>query len=388
MFFNSEVSVPKTKIVSNTSIHRDFASSISATLRAIEPVRARLDDLATQVDLQGVWPTESIQACIQGGVLRWFLPEEFGGWNWSESQILLGYLGLSQSCLTTAFILTQWHAATRRILNSTNHQLRQTLAKKLADGSCFVTVGISQLSTSRQHTSPALLATPTEGSTNSGGFILNGYAPWVTGAAVADELILGATLADGRQIVAAVPRRSPGVVCHPGMQLVALTASCTDRVELKDVAISSQQVIAGPIENVLLTGSGRGGGVGGLHTSILAVGHSMRVAQFLRDESVERSSLRPVADKMSADVEVLRMYLQRMMDGQEPISLTDLRRKANSLVLRVTQAALQAAKGAGFVDGHPAGRWAREALFFLVWSCPQAVVEANLCDLAGIESPE
>ena len=57
---------------------------------------------------------------------------------------------------------------------------------------------------------------------------------------------------------------------------------------------------------------------------------------------------------------------------------------ADSLVLRATQAALGAAKGAGFVSGHSAGRWCREALFFLVWSCPQSVLSANLCELAGL----
>ena len=35
--------------------------------------------------------------------------------------------------------------------------------------------------------------------------------------------------------------------------------------------------------------------------------------------------------------------------------------------------------------GHSAGRMAREALFFLVWSCPQPVMQANLCELAGLE---
>ncbi|RMF36913.1 MAG: acyl-CoA dehydrogenase, partial [Planctomycetota bacterium] len=64
----------------------------------------------------------------------------------------------------------------------------------------------------------------------------------------------------------------------------------------------------------------------------------------------------------------------------------DLRQRANSLVLRSTQAALTAAKGAGFVATHPTGRWAREALFFLVWSCPQPVAAANLCELAQIQA--
>jgi alkylation response protein AidB-like acyl-CoA dehydrogenase len=62
----------------------------------------------------------------------------------------------------------------------------------------------------------------------------------------------------------------------------------------------------------------------------------------------------------------------------------ELRQRANSLALRASQAALAAAKGAGYVAGHPAGRWCREALFFLVWSCPQPVLQANLCELAGI----
>ena len=43
-----------------------------------------------------------------------------------------------------------------------------------------------------------------------------------------------------------------------------------------------------------------------------------------------------------------------------------------------------AAKGAGFVEGHPVGRWCREALFFLVWSCPQQVAEAGLCELVTL----
>lgn len=357
--------------------------SISAALRVIEPVSQRLSELSKQVDQDGNWPKDSLVACIDGGILRSFLPEEFGGLNWCDLHTLLGYLSLSGSCLTTTFILTQWHAAVRRILSSDNLDLRQRLGEKLADGSCFVTVGISQLSTSRQHTQPALVAKRCDG-----GWVLDGYSPWVTGGAYADELVLGASTTDGKEIICAVPRQTPGVTSYPGMKLVALTASCTDRVELDKVSITDDQVLAGPVEQVLLHGSGRGGGVGGPATSILAVGLAMQATKFLRDESTHRSSLRPVADKMSADVEVLRMYLQRLMTGQESIAAPELRRRANSLVLRSTQAALQAAKGAGFANEHPAGRWAREALFFLVWSCPQVVVEANLCDLAGIESAD
>jgi hypothetical protein len=51
-------------------------------------------------------------------------------------------------------------------------------------------------------------------------------------------------------------------------------------------------------------------------------------------------------------------------------------------VLRATQAQLAASKGAGFVRGHPAERAVREAMFFLVWSCPQPVLAAALREFA------
>ena len=61
-----------------------------------------------------------------------------------------------------------------------------------------------------------------------------------------------------------------------------------------------------------------------------------------------------------------------------------VRQKANSLVLRAAQAYLAASKGAGFVMGHPAERAVREAMFFLVWSCPQPVVSAALREFACV----
>jgi hypothetical protein len=59
----------------------------------------------------------------------------------------------------------------------------------------------------------------------------------------------------------------------------------------------------------------------------------------------------------------------------------ELRGRANLLALRASQAAVLAAKGAGFVRSHPAQRWARQALFFLVWSCPRPAQEKVLAQL-------
>lgn len=340
----------------------------------------RLSELSGQVDREKVWPKASIEACAQAGVFRWFIPQKFGGWEWDELQILEGYLALSSSCLTTAFILTQWHAACRRILASSNEELCRLLATKLASGELFATVGISHLTTSRQHLAKPMLAA----TRIRDGYQLTGNSPWVTGAAAADILVVGASLQDGSQILAAVPAERAGVERHSEFQLLALTASCTGTVGMSAVQISQGEVLAGPVENVLQTAAG-GGGAGGLQTSVLAVGLARSAVDYMLEQAHTRPSLQPVADKLHSEVDHLHSILKQLVEGRETCNASQIRRQANSLVLRATQAALQTAKGAGFVEGHPTGRWAREALFFLVWSCPQAVMDANLCDFAGLE---
>ena len=71
-------------------------------------------------------------------------------------------------------------------------------------------MGLSQLTTSRQHQAPVLTAAET-----AGGFRLDGIIPWVTGADKADLIVIGATLADGRQVLLGLPRGQAGMVIEP-----------------------------------------------------------------------------------------------------------------------------------------------------------------------------
>ena len=345
----------------------------------IDALRERLRDAAPDLDRSGSWPVDQLGWCAEAGVYRWFVPREYGGDAWSDREIIDGYLALSQGCLTTAFVLTQWNAACQRIAASANEGLKSELLPRMARGELFATVGISHLSTSRQYAArPVLAAQPSA----DGGWILDGYSPWVTGGAAADCIVTGATLDDGRQLLAVVPTDRPGVTAHPGQSLVALTASCTDRVDLDRVHVSADEVIAGPVAHVMQ--SGASGGTGGLSTSTLAIGLTLAAVGVLGEEAARRDDLRPIFEKLDADARRLQAELTGLAQGRQGMELGELRRQANSLALRSTQAALSAVKGAGFLAGHPAGRMAREALFFLVWSCPQPVVNANLCEFAQL----
>ena len=130
--------------------------------------------------------------------------------------------------------------------------------------------------------------------------------------------------------------------------------------------------------------TGRAAQSGGLQTSTLAAGLADAAIGLIELESRLRSDLALAAGSLRQQWQSLRDDLLAAADGHGGSSNDQLRARANSLVLRATQAALAATKGAGYVVGHPAGRWCREALFFLVWSCPQPVVQVGLCELAGL----
>ena len=95
--------------------------------------------------------------------------------------------------------------------------------------------------------------------------------------------------------------------------------------------------------------------------------------------------LQPIAAGLEAELDGLfDRLITAASAGIAPDARDTLRGDANGLVLRAAQAALTASKGAGFVRGHPAERLVRESLFFLVWSCPQSVTAAMLCEFAGV----
>ncbi len=291
-----------------------------------------------------------------------------------------GYLALSQACLTTTFVITQRTGACHRIEASENRALADRLLPDLISGRSFATVGISHLTTSRQHLAkPVLRAART-----ADGFVLDGFCPWVTGSTRADTVVLGATVEDGRQILVAMPTAAAGVEIPAAAELVGLSASQTGPVQIHQVKVSEELLLAGPMLEIMKQGTG--GNTGGLQTSALAIGLAAAAIEFLEDEARKRDRLDLPADSLRRECDQLAADMLSAAADRPTCSNEVLRTRANSIALRATQAALAAAKGTGYLAGHPVGRWCCEALFFLVWSCPQPVMEANLCELAGISS--
>ena len=183
----------------------------------------QLADRTGELEAEDAWPADQFQLLADAGVLGWVIPKHFGGSEISGDELIDGYLQLSQSCLVTAFVLTQRNGACQRIANSENEEARQALLPRLCAGELFATVGISHLTTSRQHLAkPAVQVTETDQ-----GFVFNGLVPWVTGAKFADLIVTGGTLDDGRQVLAAIDTNLPGITIADAAKLMALNASQT-----------------------------------------------------------------------------------------------------------------------------------------------------------------
>jgi alkylation response protein AidB-like acyl-CoA dehydrogenase len=161
---------------------------------------------------------------------------------------------------------------------------------------------------------------------------------------------------------------------------MALQGSLTAEVRLDRVTLERRWLLAGPAANVMATGRS---GPGGLETSCLALGLAGAAIDHVAHEATQRPDLASTAANLEQERKALRQSLHQFaQDGGTAADASALRTDANSLVLRASQVALTISKGAGFLRDHPAQRWARQALFFLVWSCPRPTTEATLAHLA------
>lgn len=328
------------------------------------------------------FPFQQLDLCAKTGVFKWFSGAEWGGLGWNAADLYRAYIKLANACLTTTFVITQRQGATRRIEKSENTELASKLVPDLIRGKLFATLAVSHLTTSGRHLGkPAMLCQEVEG-----GFQLNGFSPWVTGAVNADWIVLGAVTENQSQIMLALDCKSAGVLCQAGPELTALSSSQTGSLKCDNVFVPHEHVLAGPADNVMQ--SSIGGNTGGLQTSALALGLARGAIDFIAQESIQRQHLSESCQALATQWNDAFDYLIQIAEGDQSADAERLRIDCNSLVLRATQASLTAAKGAGFLDSHPVGRWCRQAMFFLVWSCPQPVQNANLCEFAGIETNE
>lgn len=319
------------------------------------------------------WPSACMQALGDAGAWRWALPAAYGGDGLAYADLLRGYAAVAAGDLSTALILTQRDSACDLVARGENDALKEELREHAA-GARMTSVGIAQLTTSHGAAGPKLRAVP-----DGDDLRLEGEMPWVTGALYCDEIVAGAVLPDGRQVLATAALESRGLQVESPLPLLALESSVTSRVLCQGVRVPRERLVRAPSESAL----SRRAPVKGLTVSAVGLGHADALVEFLQ-EHAERAD-GPVAAALRRHVEEaarVRTAFFAFADGVEDrrseIPAEELRVAVNDLVARLGVAVVVAGKGSGFVRPSLGERLAREALFFQVWSAPESVRSGTL----------
>jgi alkylation response protein AidB-like acyl-CoA dehydrogenase len=340
----------------------------------LERIRSRADAL----DTTGDWPAEDLDELARAGVMRSAIPCEFGGDDLSAIDIHQRYEQIAAASLSVALILSQRDSACSLIDVAEQSRLRAELLPQLAKNEWFTTVGIAQLTTSRQRGGPALLAIRT-----SNGYRLRGEIPWSTGADHAKYVIAGAVTDSAQQILFALPRDLPGVRVAPPMPLVALGCTHTSTVHCDDVMIDDRLVLIGPSEQVL-SNRRRNLSIG---QSFLAMGlcrGGLDLIDRIDSDTARHSKAELESRLLALRADVIAFSETRSADADRAASL---RGQVNELAVRITHAAVALHKGTALLAGHPAQRLARESMFLLVWSCPNPVIDCTVELLSSSPAP-
>ncbi len=279
------------------------------------------------------------------------------------------YEAIATGSVSLALILTQHDAAAEVLAVAEPESIAAEILKKCASGEELLTVGISQVTTSRRHGQAAMRA-----ARDGEDFVLNGIMPWVTSARRADHIVTAAVLEDGQQLLACVPTNVSEISVLDPMELLALQSSWTSEVRCDGLRIPRAWVLRGPMESVLT----RRAPVKGLTVSSVGIGMA---GALLRE-------VRELADKLPGTESLLKEAIEprydaarrKLMDAasllHDPASespAVQIRAEVNAIISRLAATLMTLAKGTGFLLSQPTQRLVREAAFFLVWSAAPAV---------------
>ena len=340
-----------------------------ARLKSVLPtIRRRAD----ATDVAGDWPAEDLRELDSAGFLTVALPKSFGGAAASALDQHLGYEAIARASLAVALIVSQGDAAIG-LIDASKSLARDAFLKRVASGE-FITVGIAQLTTSRQGGKPALLAVP-EGD----GYRIDGSIPWCTGAAHAGFIVVGAMTEDARHLLFVLPSDSPGLKVDPPLPLVALRSTWTTALHCEAVHVPQSNVLAGPAEKVLSRDNHLALGQAFLAMGLCRGGIDL-IAEH-RSGAAQSASASFDAQLRALREQVLALC-QAGRESEAADAAASIRTRCNDLAVRITHAAIALYKGRALLAGHPAQRLAREAMFLLVWSCPNPVIDCTVEMLA------
>lgn len=274
-----------------------------------------------------------------------------------------------------AFLQAQHQSAGSFLSRSENTSLKQQYLPFMGTGEIAVGVGFSHL----RRPSPPLQAMPV-----TGGFVLEGTIPWITGFGIFSAFVGAAVLPDKRAVYGILPFTNNAnaegkIQFSKVMPLAAMTASNTVTAELHQWFLPSDQVLMLTAADAIQHSDRQNV----LQHSFFALGCASAGLDLLEQIGQARS-----LDWVQAAYHTMNQSFHQCRDAiyaaheRSFEAQLQLRATAIELAVRCAHAAVVVSAGAANSLHHPAQRIYREAMMFSVTGQTAAVMKVTLQHLA------
>jgi len=337
--------------------------------------RREIAPWAEAVDQGDLFPEQSLRRLAEAGCASVTAGSEVHGPPLRADALWRFHESLASACGTTWFVLVQHLGACSQVAAAESAELSGTWLTELVSGRRWMGVAFGHL----RRPEPMVRAIKV-----SGGWEIDGLAPWVTGWPLLDAIIVGALTADGRHLFAVIEtRHTPGCTPSDPLRLSAMQASRTVAVRFDRVSVSESNVlrIADPEElrqgdrsNLLKTIAP----LSGVASTALSVGRAS-----LRSRSLSEAGRDwEILSARHADLRTKVLEALTSTPGPSDDDRLALRTEAISLAMDITAGAVVAGAGNGVLSSLPAQRLQREAAFYSVFQQTSAIAGSIVAALA------
>ena len=340
-------------------------------------LREKVAPIAEKIDRDPETLQEALKRMGDRCLLALRVPKTWGGAQFSQLDYRRFQMSIARYSGALAFLQTQHQSAAWFLVNSDNKSLQQEYLPHMSKGEKLVGVGFSQL---RRHGEPILKATPV-----TGGYLLEGDVPWITGYGFFNDFIVGATLPEGQELYGMIPLHGAEnkINISQMMELAVIGSTNTVSAKFNRYFLGCDRVLSiKPPRSIDLYSQKNV-----LHHGFFALGCARGALDIIK-EAYYKKELIFIKDAYSILDEQLINCSQAMFDAINSKSYNytaklELRAQSIALAGRCSQSAVVASGGAANSIYHPAQRVYREALLYHVSAQTTAIMKATLIALSS-----
>ncbi len=338
----------------------------------LDPVVAVAREAARQVDAEASFPTASVSALKESGLLGLTLPEEQGGLGRGPHDLVDTVSALAAACGSTAMVYLMHVSASMTVAAAPPPDLPDLLPS-LAKGQALASLALSEPG-SRSH----FWAPVSKSSRNGGGVRLDARKSFVTSAGQADVYVASTLSADADTVdLYAIPADSAGIEITGGWRGLGLRGNASNPMTFALEVPDGYRIgeVGGGFEMMLQTvmpwfnlgnaavsvGLSRAATEAAVrHTSAATLEH---LAQSLSALPTIRNQLAKMAIELESTSSYVGQAAGRIAEPADDtvLHVLGVKAAANDAALRITDAAMRVCGGAAFAEHLQIDRYFRDA---------------------------